>query len=78
MGSIEGGYYQGKTLADISGRMHTTHLHHSVAIRPNLRVKNSAQTTFRFSPIRYLAPRLESKTLPKKLLGFLLLVIGTP
>ncbi len=39
--------------------MQTMHLLPSVAIQPN-RVENSAQTTSRFSPVSYLAPRTNS------------------
>jgi len=41
-----------------SGCMHSMHLLPSVAIWPNLRVENTAQTTSWFSPVSYRAPRI--------------------
>ncbi len=42
---------------------HVMHLLCSIAILPNLGVENSAQTTFRLSPIRYRAGEIKSHQL---------------
>jgi hypothetical protein len=46
--------------------MHTMHLLSSVAIQPNNRVENLAQTTSKFFPISYRAPRRTLFTSQKK------------
>ncbi len=46
----------GRVFITRSDRMTSMHLLHSIAIRLNLRVENSAQVTFRLSRVSYRGP----------------------